>query len=108
MVSTSANAAVSLALCLCLAIHFLLLTGCRPQEAAYVVIHKTIVKNDYFVRNYPCKFKATSPIDANKTEMDYFWLLTPKANVLATAIMQHSRPEYGDFKVLADGMRSYF
>ena len=58
--------------------------------------------------NYPCTLKATSPNDANKTDMDYFWLLPPNASVLATAIMQHSRPEYGDFKMLADGMRSYF
>ena len=95
-------------MCFYIAIHFLLFTGCRPQEAAYVVLNKTIVDNDYIVPHYDRKFKATSPIEVNKTEMDYFWLLPPEAEEVVKAIMQHASPEYGDFKILADDMRSYF
>jgi len=60
------------------------------------------------VPHYDRTLKATSPIEVNKTKMDYFWLLPPNANVLATAIMQHANPEYGCFKTLADDLRSYF
>ena len=34
------------------AIHFVLLTGCRPSEAAYVVLNKTIVPNDIRVPQF--------------------------------------------------------
>ena len=43
---------IELTLLFCVAaIAFVLYTGCRPIEAAYIVQHKTVEKNDYTVKH---------------------------------------------------------
>jgi hypothetical protein len=54
---------------------FLLWTGCRSSEAAYVIVEKSIVANDYHVPHLKFRFKATAPASITKTKRDYFWLL---------------------------------
>ena len=55
-------------------------TGCRPNEAAYVVINKSVAKNDYVVKHASFENKATAPKTITKTKRDYFWLLPKEFN----------------------------
>ena len=65
-----------------IAILFILHTGCRPSEACYVVLNKTIVDNDYYVPHKNYVFKITAPAIITKTKIDYFWLLDDKKEPL--------------------------
>ena len=57
------------------AIYFIFLTGCRPQEAAYIVHHKNVRKNPYYDFADRAAFIAETPADFNKTDRDYVWLV---------------------------------
>ena len=57
------------------AIAFVLYTGCRPIEAAYIVLHKTVQNNNYKVKHAKFQYKASAPKSITKTKRDYFWLL---------------------------------
>ena len=54
---------------------FVLATGCRPKEGAYIVQHKTIRRNDYLVKHMVHNYQAFVPADFTKTERDYLYLL---------------------------------
>ena len=71
------------------AILFLLWTGCRPSEAAYVVMHQTIAANDYYVPHENHHFKATAPAMITKTKRDYFWLLPMEFEELVPTYTDH-------------------
>ena len=57
------------------AIFVVLVTGCRPKEAAYIVHSKSIRANDYFVKHMVHKLQAFVPASISKTKRDYLWLL---------------------------------
>ena len=57
------------------AIFVVLVTGCRPKEAAYIVHNKSIRANDYFVKHMVHKLQAFVPASISKTKRDYLWLL---------------------------------
>ena len=104
----SSIVALTVALSHCSAIHFLLLTGCRPSEAAYVVIKRTIVVNDYHVKYIEHTFKATAPAVITKTTRDYFWLLPNELNTVSNAIIRHTDSGYDDFYDLKESLRKYW
>ena len=59
------------------AVYFLLETGCRPNEAAYLVLNNSF---------YPvcdvegCDYKAIVPADKTKTNVKYKWAVKKEAN----------------------------
>ena len=57
------------------AIFVVLSTGCRPKEGAYIVQHKSIRDNDYFVKHQTQRLQAFMPGSETKTGKDYLWLL---------------------------------
>ena len=50
----------------------MLITGCRPKEAAYLVQENSLQPNDYPDFRY-CDWKATMPKAVTKTKRDYKW-----------------------------------
>ena len=50
----------------------MLITGCRPKEAAYVVRANSVQPNDY-PDFRDCDWKATMPKEVTKTKRDYKW-----------------------------------
>ena len=57
------------------AVYVLFYTGCRPEEAAYIVQHRTIAASQYTEFLEDIEFVATTPAAYNKTPKDYLWLL---------------------------------
>ena len=55
-------------------------TGCRPSEAAYIVLNKSIETNDYLLKHQTYEQRATAPKEFTKTSYDYFWLLPEELN----------------------------
>lgn len=74
-----------------LALYVLLCTGCRPNEAAYIVFNKSIFRNDYFLKTIKVEFKATMPSDFTKTKIDYFWLLPNEMKDVITLIQENNK-----------------
>lgn len=71
-----------------LALYFVFLTGCRPQEAAYVVHHKKVRQNPYYDFADRAAFIAETPADFNKTDRDYVWLV-PLYDEVFVALEEH-------------------
>ena len=54
-----------------LAVAMVLHTGCRPNEAAYVVVHKTYKKNTIKLKHASFEHQATAPKEITKTRRNY-------------------------------------
>ena len=63
--------------------------GCRPSEASYIVMKKTIFANDYIVKHARHEFRATAPKAITKTKRDYFWLLPMEFSVYLDDLLKH-------------------
>ena len=63
-----------------LGIYFLVITGCRPVEAAHVVFNKTIEQfnETYYEEWGKPAYKALASDTMTKTKKTYKWLLTSK------------------------------
>ena len=53
----------------------MLITGCRPKEAAYVVWHRWIRENSVLVKFMDHAYQAYMPAEYSKTHSDYMWLI---------------------------------
>ena len=75
-----------------LALYVLFHTGCRPEEAAYIVQHKSVYKNVYpdFLDHH--NYTAASPADYNKTDRDYLWLLPKAMNIVLESVLFNLPP----------------
>ena len=61
------------------ATYFLLITGCRPKEAAYLVLTKdSFLRNDY--PDFKGDWKAEMPRTETKTGIAYKWDIPQSAN----------------------------
>ncbi len=65
-----------------LAVYFAVVTGSRPNEAAYVVLHKRFSANVAATNERWCRidYAATMGPEATKTHLDYVWLMPHKRN----------------------------
>ena len=70
------------------ALFILLLTGCRPNEAAYIVQHKSMRHNPYVDFAARADFIAETPGSFNKTGKPYVWLV-PNYEGVFDAIVNH-------------------
>lgn len=59
----------------------MLITGCRPKEAAYLVRANSLQKNDY-PDFKDCDWKATMPAELTKTRLNYKWPIPRDMNVV--------------------------
>ena len=61
-------------------LYFQLLTGCRPSEAAFLIM----TENSFQENDYPdfkdCDWKATVPAAYTKTGIEYKWGIPKQAN----------------------------
>ena len=80
-----------------IAVAFILHTGCRPSEAAFVVQHRTIKKNDYTIKHATFNERATAPKEITKTKRDYFWLLCDDLSPFSHKIKQHRATGFDDY-----------
>ena len=71
-------------------------------------MEKSIVQNDYYVKHKRFNFKATAPAHITKTDLDYFWLLSPKFDTIVTCILKHDSTGFSNFMGLKESLRSYF
>ena len=90
------------------AIAVVLYTGCRPIEAAYVVLHKTVEKNDYRVKHAKFQHRATAPKSITKTKRDYFWLLPKKLDPFLRVYKQHKSTGFADYEELNKELSHYW
>ena len=71
-----------------LALFILLLTGCRPSEAAYIVQHRSMSNNPYTDFAARASLIAETPDEFNKTGRNYVWLV-PNYDGVLEAIINH-------------------
>ena len=65
------------------AVLLVLITGCRPKEAAYVVWNQAIKANAYIVKHMSHAFQAFVPASVAKTHHDYMWPLPDEYDAVA-------------------------
>ena len=68
-----------MAFCRVTAVLFLIVTGCRPKEAAYLVHANSFQENDY-PDFEDCDWKATVPAEVTKTRQAYKWGIAKDMN----------------------------
>ena len=76
-----------------LAVQFLAITGCRPNEAAWVVIHgefKPCMIN-YHGYNAPVQVIMPQAEAGTKTSIDYTWLIDSKYGYFVDAVRKKYR-----------------
>ena len=83
-------------------------TGCRPNEAAYVVVHKTYKKNTIKLKHASFEHQATAPKEITKTRRNYFWLLPKEFNAFLTVLKNHTPTGFEDYKVLTKELSHYW
>ena len=91
-----------------LAIYVLLHTGCRPNEAAYIVFNKSIQENDIDERTIKANFKATVDQFEAKTNHEYYWLLPKEVNFVAKLIRNNPSTGFETKNQLTDSLRSFW
>ena len=84
----------------------MLVTGCRPSEAAYVVFNKSIAPNDF--KHLPSKWKATAPADFTKTHIKYKWLIPNEENGIVEMIRGLKDTGYDSHGVLNERLKYWF
>ena len=62
-----------------------LITGCRPNEAAYLVHAYSFQSNDY-PDFRDCEWKATMPAELTKTRLDYKWRIPTDMNLVVALV----------------------
>ena len=65
----------------------LLHTGCRTNEAAYVVHNMSIEDNDYYFPHDDCMYIAFVPAEFTKTNSRYIWNLPSEMNDIIDIIL---------------------
>ena len=68
------------------AIFLVAMTGCRPNEACYIVLNKSVQPSNMWVRDSAHKWVATVPAEFTKTDIPYSWLVEPAEEWLVKAI----------------------
>ena len=100
---------IELTLLFCVAaIAFVLYTGCRPIEAAYIVQHKTVEKNDYTVKHAKFQHRATAPKTITKTKRDYFWLLPKELSPFICVYNKRNSTGFADYEELNKELAHYW
>ena len=93
-----------------LAIFFLMITGCRPNEAACVVFDKTVKKYTGYthVTWDKISYIATVTADLTKTKRDYRWHLKNDDNIFYNVLQKVDISYYKDAYRLYAGLDYWF
>ena len=86
----------------------LLHTGCRPNEAAYIVQHKGVGRAESFIREMEADHQATVPAEFTKTKTDYCWLLPVHMNEIVVNILELEHTGYNNKEGLLIGLNNYY
>ena len=82
--------------------------GCRPKEAAYIVLHKTVVPNNYIVKHLKFKYKATVPKRVAKTKRDYTFLLPKRCQKYLGTLAKLTAHGYDNYLQLNGALAHYW
>ena len=82
--------------------------GCRPKEAAYIVLHKTVVLNNYMVKHLKFKYKATVPKRVAKTKRDYTFLLPKRYHKYLGTLNKLTEHGYDSYLQLNGALAHYW
>ena len=85
-----------------LGVYFQLITGCRPSEAAYLILTKNSFQQNDFPAFKGCTWKATIPKEYTKTKVEYKWGIPPRANFFVKVLKQLHRAVPNLKEVLRD------
>ena len=85
-----------------------MVTGCRPNEAAYVVFNRSIRANNYIVRHMTFSHMATAPASDTKTRRDYFWLLQVSFKRITHKILRLVDTGYPTYNALNQTLCNYY
>ena len=90
------------------AIFVVLVTGCRPKEAAYIVHSKSIRANDYYVKHMVHKLQAFVPASVSKTKRDYLWLLPDEFEKVYNLILNLKETGFATYAELRKPMVPFY
>ena len=82
--------------------------GCRPSEAAYIVVHKRIEKNKHQIKHARHDFMATAPKSITKTKRDYEWLVPLELNCYVRDLLSHPRTGFRSWDDLKSALANYW
>lgn len=86
----------------------MLLTGCRPKEAAYITFYKSLQPNSYIVKHLEFTKMATVPASSIKTKEDYFWLLLASSKKIVDAICSLPKTGFSSMAALRSSLTAYY
>ena len=90
------------------AVIIVLITGCRPKEAAYIVFHRSIRTNDHYVKFMDHTYQAFAPASDTKTHSDYLWLLPKEFDRVADRVLALRDTGYATYDHLKKALKAFF
>ena len=85
-----------------------LVTGCRPKEAAYIVHSKSLRQNEYLVKHMEHTYEAFCPASDTKTDRDYLWLIPVEYDRLVDRILTLPYTGFHSYEKLAASMKPFY
>ena len=85
-----------------------LVTGCRPKDAAYIVQHKAVRSTNRYVQHMVFNFEAFVPKEHNKTNNDYYFLLPVQYNFIVNLIEDLTSTGYPTYKKLDKSVKDFY
>ena len=85
-----------------------LITGCRPKEAAYIVYNKSIKQNEYLVKHMEHTYQASCPASDTKTGRDYLWLIPVEYDRIMDCIMALPYTGFPSYEKLSASMKPFY
>ena len=86
----------------------LLHTGCRTNEAAYIVQEKSIEQSKYLYKHVDSDWKAIVPAEHTKTDTEYEWLLPNEILYAVELIRDHQGTTYSTSDKLREGLDNFY
>ena len=83
-------------------------TGCRPNEAAWIVVHKTVDQETVTLVHAEFDWMATVPEGSTKTHREYHILLPKSFEFWRTLLMEHTATGYDDRDKLTAALANYW
>ena len=85
-----------------------LITGCRPKEAAYVVWHRAVKANAYIVKHMSHALQAFVPASVTKTHHDYMWPLPDEYDAVAQRILANDVSGFENYDQLHRSLQNFY
>ena len=86
----------------------LLHTGCRPNEAAFIVYNRSVEISTYHFKHTNSDWRATVPAEHTKTGIEYEWLLPNEIEYVIDIVRRHNDTGYDSSDKLREGLDNFY